>query len=370
MRSRSTWDVFCHVVDNLGDIGVCWRVAADLAARGVEVRLWVDDASALAWMAPQGAPGVEVVAWAEPLPQREPGDVVVEAFGCRLPDDFVARMAARAVAPVWIDLEHLSAEAYVERSHGLPSPQLAGPGRGLTKWFYFPGFTPRTGALPREPGLLQARAAFDRHAWLAARAWLPRPGERVVVLFCYPNAALPALLAALDAQPTLLLLTPGPAQQQVHALPLPTRVRTIDLPWLPHPEFDRLLWSADLNFVRGEDSIVRALWAANPFAWQLYPQHDGAHGPKLEAFADLFTAGAAAPFGDAWRTLMRGWNGIGAPAIGQALALPQAGAWRAAAQAFRARLAAHEDLVTALLRFAADKGAAPRAWRGDATPGG
>ena len=55
------WDVFCRVVDNFGDIGVCWRLAADLAARGQHIRLWVDDPSALTWLAPAGAPGVELV---------------------------------------------------------------------------------------------------------------------------------------------------------------------------------------------------------------------------------------------------------------------------------------------------------------------
>jgi hypothetical protein len=50
-RLRATWDVFCSVVDNHGDAGVCWRLAADLASRGIAVRLWIDDARALAWMA-------------------------------------------------------------------------------------------------------------------------------------------------------------------------------------------------------------------------------------------------------------------------------------------------------------------------------
>jgi len=89
-----------------------------------------------------------------------------------------------------INLEYLSAEPYVERSHGLPSPQR----NGLVKWFYYPGFTPRTGGLLREPGLLDARAAFDRSAWLAGHGITVRPGERVVTLFCYDNAAVPALL--------------------------------------------------------------------------------------------------------------------------------------------------------------------------------
>ena len=43
------WDVFCRVVDNFGDVGVCWRIAADLASRGEQVRLWLDDATALVY---------------------------------------------------------------------------------------------------------------------------------------------------------------------------------------------------------------------------------------------------------------------------------------------------------------------------------
>src|SRR6185437_16306635 len=107
------WDVFCRVIDNFGDIGVCWRLAADLGQRGHQVRLWVDDASALAWMAPQvqwlvsaetglvtgqGQARVEVCRWQDAeldnhaLPDLKAGDVVVEAFGCDPPDAFIERM--------------------------------------------------------------------------------------------------------------------------------------------------------------------------------------------------------------------------------------------------------------------------------------
>ena len=67
MLAASNWDIFCRVIDNYGDIGVCWRLAADLAARGRTVRLWVDDPLPLRWMAPgalEGSwPGVSVLHW-------------------------------------------------------------------------------------------------------------------------------------------------------------------------------------------------------------------------------------------------------------------------------------------------------------------
>lgn len=347
------WDLFCRVVDNHGDLGVCWRLAADLAARGEQLRLWVDDASALAWMAPEGAPGVEVRAWTDA--QREgsvPGEVVIEAFGCDPPDGFVARMAAMARPACWINLEYLSAEGYVERSHGLPSPQSSGPGAGLRKWFFYPGFSVRTGGLLREPDLLERRAGFDATGWLASQGLVPQPGERVISLFCYENVALPTVVQSLALEPTLLLATPGPATRQLQRLPATgrPRLRVVELPWFAQGDYDHLLWSCDLNFVRGEDSFVRAQWAGAPFVWQIYPQSDGAHQLKLEAFLDAHLAGAEPGFAADLRALWRHWNGLGA-----ALRWPEPAAWRRHALQWREQLATQTDLGTQLLGFVREK---------------
>ena len=348
------WDLFCRVVDNLGDIGVCWRLAADLAGRGEAVRLWVDDAAALAFMAPGGVAGVAVAPWQ--AADVDAGAVVIEAFGCDPPPAFVARMARRARPPVWIDLEYLSAESYAERSHGLPSPQFAGPGAGLNKWFYFPGFTPATGGLIREPGLLQRQQRFDATAWLGSRG-IAVDGARRVSLFCYDAAPVPRLLDALAGEATLLLVTPGAAARQVgRALgdalargPL----RAVLLPALTQVDFDHLLWSCDLNFVRGEDSFVRAQWAGQAFAWQAYPQSGAAHAAKLAAFEQRFLAGVAPALRTALHRLALHWNGL-AQAEGP-LELPPLGPWRAACNAWRAALLEQDDLTTQLQRFVVAK---------------
>lgn len=353
------WDLFCRVVDNFGDVGVCWRLAADLAGRGVAVRLWVDDASALAWMAPGRAvthPAVDVRPWdeAEAAPPG-PGPVVIEAFGCDPPAAFVARMAALPRPPVWINLEYLSAEDHVERSHRLPSPQFGGPGAGLVKHFFFPGVTRATGGLLREPGLLDRQAGFDGEAWRAAHGWAARPGERTVSLFCYPSAPVGPLLERLDERPTLLLATAGAATSAVQAaLGPPMRrgaLRTVALPWLSQPDYDRLLWSCDLNAVRGEDSLVRAMWAGRPFLWQIYAQSDGAHAPKLDAMLARITGERRGPPDTAAAELAawwRGWN--------QLAALPAEGphdlaGWQRLALDWRTRLTAQDDLVSQLKGF-------------------
>jgi uncharacterized repeat protein (TIGR03837 family) len=337
------WDLFCRVIDFHGDIGVCWRLSADLASRGQTVRLWVDDPLALHWMAPHhdvSTPNVRVLRWAEPLPDLTPGDVVVEAFGCDPPPAFVARMARMTQRPpVWINLEYLSAEPYVERSHGLPSPQGE-----QAKWFFYPGFTAATGGLLREPQACQPSSP----PW-AELDVAPHPGERCVSVFAYADAPFAELFDHLDnGEPTLLLLTAGasqaPALQALEGRPQ-RRLRVHALPWLTQRDYDRLLQACELNFARGEDSIVRAMWAGAPFVWHVYEQDDGAHEKKLRALLDTMHASAEV------RHLWRAWNRLDPwPTV-----LPEPLAWRRACEQWRTLLLQHDDLTTQLLRFVASK---------------
>ncbi len=350
------WDLFCKVIDNHGDLGVCWRLAAELARRGQAVRLWVDDPAALGFMAPEGQPGVEVIHWQADAPPAEPGEVVVEAFGCDPHEAFLAALAARTRRegrqPAWINLEYLSAEPWVERCHGLPSPVMSGPAAGLTKTFFYPGFTPRTGGLIHEQSLATRQAAFDRSAWLHAHA-LPAAGERLVSLFCYEPPVTQLLLQLAQGEPTRLLVTEGRARAATQAAlrdldqrhagwNAAGRLHVSFLPLMTQLAFDELLWACDLNFVRGEDSLVRALWADRPLVWQLYPQADGAHEPKLRAFLDTVEAPASQ------RAFHAAWNGLDTK-------LPPLDieAWRPAAHSARSRLLAQGELVNQLLEMAA-----------------
>lgn len=386
------WDVFCKVIDNHGDLGVCWRLARDLAGRGERVRLWVDDDTALRWMAPQvdaltglGQPGVQVRAWPLDTPvSLAPGepwpDVVVEAFGCDPPAAYLQALP-RDPAPVWVNLEYLSAEAYVERSHGLPSPVFHGPGAGLRKRFFYPGFNARTGGLLRESWVPDRRESVRdgaaRKAFLATLGVDWQPGEPVVTLFCYadsPVGELMDLLPGLNPTgPVHLLLTPGHAQAQAQPRAAPdgdrarTGLRLHALPHLDQDGFDRLLCSADLNFVRGEDSAVRALWAGVPHVWQIYRQDDGAHADKLAAFMDHWMAPWPATLRAPVEGVWRAWNGLSSGHDGTApghglTALPSL--WRPEVRALwqentrisRARQETDGDLTSRLLLFVTGSG--------------
>ncbi len=358
MDSRD-WDVFCRVIDNYGDAGVCWRLCRDLAQRGQRVRLWIDDAAPLQWMSlPEQRETVQVRRWdeADDCFEAAPAGVVIEAFGCELPDAVKARLAAAVPPPHWINLEYLSAEAYVERSHGLRSPQWQGPAAGLEKYFFYPGFTRKTGGLLREPGLIASLEATHPQQWLARHGIQRQAGERLVSLFCYENPALPRLLQGLAAQPTLILACAGPGSRMLAALEaqkaIPAGLRVQHLPFLPQDDYDRLLYSCDLNLVRGEDSFVRAQWAARPFVWHIYPQQDGAHEAKLESFMQLAFAGMDASQRTAWRDLWWAWNQL-APGSDDvaALRVPPLEAAASAFQRWRAELLTQVDLVTQLQDF-------------------
>ena len=325
--SAPVWDIFCKVVDNYGDAGVCWRVARQLhAEHGIHVRLWIDRLATLQILRPgidvtapeQSMDGVEVYDWSTIVPDPSGVDVVIEAFGCGLPEDYVAAMAGLARPPGWIVLDYLSAEAWVDSHHGLASPH---PTLGLPRWYFYPGFTTSTGGLPREQDLLRRRDAFDAAAragfWRHFGMTVPAPSVLTVSLFAYADAPVTDLLTAMaeDPRPTLLVVPAGAVVPAVQAF-FGTTASTVRrgalelrlLPFLPQTQYDELLWACDLNMVRGEDSFVRAQWAGKPLIWQPYRQDDGAHQRKLQAFLQRYTAGIEPGAGAALRAFSEAWS--------------------------------------------------------------
>ncbi|MBS1142799.1 MAG: earP [Proteobacteria bacterium] len=355
------WDIFCRVIDNFGDIGVCWRLARQLVAEhGRKVRLWVDDLSSLAPLCPsvdssrsaQVSHGVEICLWTEDFAVDRVADVVIEAFACDLPETYLAAMCQSATKPCWINLEYLTAESWAEDCQGMASPHPALP---LVKYFFFPGFSARTGGLLREEGLLA-----ERERYVSSVSDL-RPLE--ISLFCYDSAPVGALLDALrdTTIPTVCHVPPGKPLAAVAAHlggNGPWRVGMADIqpvPFVPIDDFDRLLWRCDINFIRGEDSFVRAQWAGKPFIWHVYPQDDGAHLGKLEAFLTTYGDGLETTAKTAIRRMFVAWN------VGENMA----SAWQGFLEnreaiarhnrAWAEHLASRPDLTTALVNFCATK---------------
>ncbi|MDP1559301.1 MAG: elongation factor P maturation arginine rhamnosyltransferase EarP [Nitrosomonas sp.] len=329
---KQHWDIFCTVVDNYGDIGICWRLARELVSRHqLTVRLWVDDMVTFSHIAPnvnfnksqQWLNGVEIRYWSHPFEEGiKPADVVIEAFACKLPESYMTVMAELPLHPVWINLEYLSAENWVANYHCLPSPH---PYLSLVKYFFFPGFSLGTGGLLRTKHHLSDKNIFDDKArskflqQLNVRACMP--SELRISLFCYDTAPLNELLTAWSKSTASIhvMVPQGSIAKVVGAYfhcSLP-KVGTIlhkgkltvqFIPFLEQSEYDQLLRCCDFNFIRGEDSFVSAQWSARPFVWHIYPQADNAHQVKLESFLDLYTAKMIPSMAAAVRAFWLSWN--------------------------------------------------------------
>jgi uncharacterized repeat protein (TIGR03837 family) len=338
--------IFCKVVDNFGDIGICWRFARQLKQEhGVAVTLWVDDLQTFQRICPEVATGaaaqliagVTVRHWRGQDEQFSPADVadiVIEFFACDIPPAYIAAMAQCTPRPVWLNLEGLTAEEWVEGCHTLPSPH---PRLPLTKHFFFPGFTDKTGGLLRESVLEAQREQFqsDRGAVSAFLADLGvTPAEMAalkVSLFCYPHAPVAALFDAWQSggEAVTCLVPEGVSVEAVEtflgAPAKPGAARTREaltvrvLPFVAQPDYDKLLWACDFNFVRGEDSFVRAQWAGRPFIWHIYPQDENLHHKKLRAFLQRYSTGfdSLANFALCWNGAQaegeKGWPGLWSP---------------------------------------------------------
>ncbi|WP_233850705.1 elongation factor P maturation arginine rhamnosyltransferase EarP [Paraburkholderia sp. HD33-4] len=335
-------DIFCAVIDNFGDIGVCWRLARQLAREhGWQVRVFVDDLHAFRRLCPslalerarQTIDDIVIEHWHEPShagDTLEVADVVIEAFACELPPVYIAAMAGRARAPLWLNLEYLSAEDWIADFHLRPSPH---PRYALSKTFFFPGLGPSTGGVLKERDLDAARAAFEGSPaartdwWRNATGHPPPPADATVVsLFAYENPAVDSLLEQWrdSASPIVLLVPEGRisgALARFFGLPsfaagtYATRgnLTAHALAFTEQPCYDALLWASDVNFVRGEDSFVRAQWAAKPFVWHIYPQADDAHLPKLDAALAHYTRTLPADARAALERFWHAWNGAGQP---------------------------------------------------------
>lgn len=373
------WDIFCTVIDNFGDAGVCWRLARQLVREhGLSVRLCIDDLHCLARLAPgidtnaaqQTREGITLWHWRSGTAPDTPGDVVLNAFACRLPPAYLADMARRPRPPVWINLDYLSAEDWVEGCHGLTSPHPP-----LNEFFFYPGFTTKTGGLLREADLLTRRDAFQHDPTAQARLWTalgiatPVEGSLRTSLFAYENPALPALLDAWAAHPTPIWcgVPEGRIWNTLAAWHggLPVRGRPISrgaltvvpLPFMPQDTYDHLLWACDLNIVRGEDSFVRAQWAAAPFLWHIYHQEADAHLPKLDAFLRRYCATLPPSSGNALADFHHAWNAH--DSAGVATAWPLLAATLPAlthhARDWSAQHALQSDLASNLVTFATNR---------------
>ena len=165
---KNRLDIFCRIVDNFGDIGIVWRLSKQLCHEyQFTVRIWVDDLIVAAriinklnpTLADQIIEKIEIRQWSNTVnfANIEVADIVIEGFACELPEPYISKMALSP--PLWLNLEYLSAESWVNDFHKQVSIH---PIHGLKKVFFFPGFNENTGGLIREQDLSARRDSFKK----------------------------------------------------------------------------------------------------------------------------------------------------------------------------------------------------------------
>jgi len=335
--TNTRWDIFCKVIDHYGDIGVSWRLATQLAKEySISVRLWVDRPKILAHICSCYQPNeanqtiaikdsnhtIEVCAWPNNNQKIDQvADFVVAMFGCLLPGAYFDAM--RLNPPIgWYNLEYLSAETWVDAYHGMDSIK---PNISLKQRFFIPGFSEKSGGLLREKNLLAKRdnwqACPKNSQALFKKLDLPINDTPTLYasVFCYPTPALVSLLQAWTHHKTpITAFVPLTSAKSIKAwLGQPPKASLLlqkgsltlkILPFVDQEDFTHLLWSCDLNIVRGEDSFVSALWAAKPFIWHIYPQRDATHLVKLNAFLDKYSHRLDKKAAAIWQSMQHNFN--------------------------------------------------------------
>ena len=178
----------------------------------------------------------------------------------------------------------------------MPSPQAG----GIQKYFWFMGFSEKSGGLLRERDYAES-ARFDTEA-LRRQLKLPEKNAPEWLLFGYQSDIWAKWLTMWqqDGQPITLLLAgtqiiaslkngglePPNALLEDGDVYQSEHVTLIKIPFVPQQDFDKLLNLADGAVIRGEDSFVRAQLAGKPFFWHIYPQEENIHLDKLHAFWD------------------------------------------------------------------------------------
>ncbi len=386
-----TIDILCKVVDNYGDIGVVYRLAKALSDLdpALRIRLVVDELSAFHALAPgldpakdvQDYHGWTVIRWDHPWEgfKREPPRLVLECFACGRPDYFESCLfdpAFGSTAHI-INVEHLSAEAWADELHLMPS--LTRSAR-VKKWIFMPGFTHETGGLIIDRRFEEAAARWngaraDAEALASMRSGLAdasslgleKGAERRYWLsvFSYERDYGPIVadIAAFSRErPVLALLASGKSQPcflsawERAGRPFPV----LRLPFLPQEAWDELLLACDFNIVRGEETLARAALSGRPFIWQAYLQAEAHQLVKVRAFLKRLEPWLDAPSFAAFSNATLAFNErdrddgawLGAESI-----LPPLRASEAAERGFSAfsrSLSMNGDLALHLLTFLRD----------------
>lgn len=307
-----TLDIFCKIIDNYGDIGVVYRTAKELQKIFPESKIRVflnrlDEFkkinSQVLDLPSQNIDGIEYITFdylRDNANELLTAQVIIEAFGCQIPEEYME--IAYDNSELLINLEYLSAEDWIEDFHLQSSPL----GRGkLKKVFFMPGFTEKSGGVIADSNYLERIQRVLENKELYEKKYLSdiedRENKIVGTLFSYEKNFTPLLEDLKKLDKDVVILAMGEKTQDSLRKILKNfsiedfrnslkygKIEIRFLNFLNQEEYEELINIVDFNFVRGEDSFIRAVLTGKPYMWHIYCQEEYAHMDKIEGFLDKY----------------------------------------------------------------------------------
>lgn len=307
-----TLDIFCKIIDNYGDIGVVYRTAKELQKifPKSKIRAFLNKLdefkkinSQVLDLPSQNIDGIEYITFdylRDNANELLTAQVIIEAFGCQIPEEYME--IAYDNSELLINLEYLSAEDWIEDFHLQSSPL----GRGkLKKVFFMPGFTEKSGGVIADSNYLERIQRVLENKEFYEKKYLSdiedRENKIVGTLFSYEKNFTPLLEDLKKLDKDVVILAMGEKTQDSLRKILKNfsiedfrnslkygKIEIRFLNFLNQEEYEELINIVDFNFVRGEDSFIRAVLTGKPYMWHIYCQEEYAHMDKIEGFLDKY----------------------------------------------------------------------------------
>lgn len=304
--------IFCEVIDNFGDIGVCYRLAKNLIKNNIQVNLYINDLHCLAKIIPlniiefdvnlkcQKLDNIQIIHWQNDVNdtiEYDNADKIINAFACKLPSIYQQTMPKNIV---WIQLDYLALGKWAKEYHGLYAYI-----HQHKRYFFTPSFYPNTGGLlTNDFHLIQDN---DKQS-LMHKYNIQKINTNIhIFIFAYINQNLLDSLVILQQFSHVKIFMPISVYVN---LPKPVQINITPLDFCSQNDFDNLLQVFDILWVRGEDSFIRAQLANKPLIWQAYIQEeDNEHFNKVNCFLDLYLS-YFKPYNQIIKNLWQSINGI------------------------------------------------------------
>lgn len=305
-------DIFCEIIDNYGDIGVVYRFAKEMKRvyKDIEVRVILNRVDELLKINKkavdidfQEIDGITYIKEKElkkGLKKYGVSDIIVEAFGCEIFEEYIK--LAKEKSKLWINLEYLSGEKWIEDFH-LQTSLIDSV--TLKKIFYMPGFSKNSGGIIIDEDFLKRKENGEKNREEILNKFfkdIDFKNKKVGSIFSYEKNFENLLEELRGREEEFVLLLMGEKTHESFDKLLEKKhiesfgnlikydkITLKKVEFLSQEEYEEVISVCDFNFTRGEDSIVRAILLGKPFLWHIYLQEEKAHMDKLNAFIDRFS---------------------------------------------------------------------------------